>query len=333
MLKLLKNILIILLPVIVMLTVYLIYDPFEVVYPSKVHSVDPRINCNWDYNETETLIRNYDERHYDSFIFGSSRSNAFHVRDWQQYIGSTRTLHYSAAAETLYGIYMKLKFMDVNKMPIRNCLMMVDTSLLPMTRNSSGMLFIKHPILTGESLVDFHLTFIRAFMDPSFFLGYLSYKLTGTVPKVFSSKFVDDQRTDPVTCDKGRGDREKELAENSERYYERMKGIFYQRDETKKNFSPPVLKKEQLQYLNDIRKIFAKHGTNYQIVINPNYDQKYLDRGDLARLQEIFGADNVHDYSGINDITRDFHNYYETSHFRPHVAQRIMAEIYAGSAR
>jgi hypothetical protein len=333
MLKLFRNILIILLPVIVMLTVYLVYDPFEVVYPAKVHSVDPCINCNWDYNETETLIRNYDERRYDSFIFGSSRSNVFNVSDWQQYIDSPRILHYSAAAETLYGVYKKIKFMDANKMPIRNCLMMFDTSLLPMTRNSSGMLFIKHPKLTGESLVDFHLTFFRAFMDQSFFLGYLCYKSTGTIPKVFAGKFVEDQHTDPVSCDKGRGNREKELAENSERYYERMKGIFYKRDETKKTFSPPVLKKEQLQYLSEIRQIFAANRTKFKIVINPNYDQKYLDREDLARLQEIFGAENVHDYSGINDITRDFHNYFETSHFRPHVARRIMAEIYSGSGR
>jgi hypothetical protein len=132
-----------------------------------------------------------------------------------------------------------------------------------------------------------------------------------------------------VTGDKIRLDWEKALAENSDKYYANLKGLFYSRDETKKSYHPAVIKKVQLQYLKEIQKILAANGTNFKIIISPNYNQKYLDKADLAQLQEIFGPANVYDYSGINDITRDFHNYYETSHFRPHVARRIMAEVYA----
>jgi hypothetical protein len=329
MVRLSKNILLILLPAIIMLAVYLAYDPFEVLYTYTTHYADPRINYNWDYNQTDTLIRNRAERRYDSFIFGNSRSLAFYCRDWRQHLDSNRTFHYAAQAESLFGIYKKFKYLYAHDIPIRNCLLVFDTSILSVTWNSSGPLFIKHPKLSGGSLVDFHLTFFRAFMDPSFFLGYVCYKATGTVPQQFKQRFAEGQYTDPVTGDKIMAAWEKSLAENSERYYANRKGIFYPRDETKKSYSLPVIKNVQLQYLTEISQILAANGTNYKIIISPNYDQKYIDRDDLAKLQEIFGAANVYDYSGINDFTRDFHNYYEKSHFRPTVARRIMDEVYA----
>jgi hypothetical protein len=122
---------------------------------------------------------------------------------------------------------------------------------------------------------------------------------------------------------------EKQLTDNSDRFYESRKAIFYHRDETAKSYQPAVIKDVQLTYLKEIRRILAANGTNYKIIISPLYDQKYISPDDLVRLKEVFGPDNVYDYSGINDITRDIHNYYETSHFRPHVARRIMAEIYS----
>jgi hypothetical protein len=329
MVKLFKNILLILLPVIVMLAVYLVYDPFEVLYTHKTHYNDPRITYNWDYNQTETLILNYSERGYDSFIFGNSRSLAFRCSDWQQYLDSSRTLHYAAQAESLFGIYKKFSYLSTHDMPIRNCLLVFDTSILSVTWNSSGPLYLKHPKLSGGSLVDFHLTFFRAFTDPSFFLGYICYKATGAVPGLFKQRFAEGQYTDPVTGDKIMVAWEKSLAENSDQYYANRKGIFYPRDETKKSYHQAVIKNVQLRYLNEIRQILAANGTNYKIILSPNYDQKYIDLADLAKLKEIFGAEHVYDYSGINDITRDFHNYYETSHFRPSVARRIMAEVYA----
>jgi hypothetical protein len=312
-----------------MLAFYLVYDPFEVIYTYKVHSLDPRITYNWDYNTTETLIRNYGERRYDSFIFGNSRALAFRCSEWRQYIDSPRTLHYAVAGESLYGIYKKFIYLSAHNMPIRYCLVVLDPSVLQVTSNGSSLLYIKHPRLSGGSLADFHLTFFRAFMNPSFFLGYVCYKATGTIPKQFTNKFADYQITDPVTCDKIRVLWDQALVENSDKYYAHLKGKFYPRDELKKSYNPAVIKEVQLQYLKEIRKILAANRTNYKIVISPNYDQKYLDRSDLAKLNEIFGAEHVYDYSGINDITRDFHNYYETSHFRPSVARRIMDEVYA----
>jgi hypothetical protein len=45
-------------------------------------------------------------------------------------------------------------------------------------------------------------------------------------------------------------------------------------------------------------------------------------------LRRIFGAARVFDYSGVNRITADKHNYYEESHFRPQAGREILKDIY-----
>jgi hypothetical protein len=45
-------------------------------------------------------------------------------------------------------------------------------------------------------------------------------------------------------------------------------------------------------------------------------------------LSGIFGTERVFDFSGVNEFTTDFRNYYEESHYRPQVAREILKRIY-----
>ena len=74
--------------------------------------------------------------------------------------------------------------------------------------------------------------------------------------------------------------------------------------------------------------IFRKHKTNFKIVLYPLYNQTKTNTADLLKLYEIFGRDNVFDYSGINVITENIHNYYESEHCRPTAGRMILTEIY-----
>jgi hypothetical protein len=85
----------------------------------------------------------------------------------------------------------------------------------------------------------------------------------------------------------------------------------------------------QMQMLSNIRQLLMKHHTNYRIVINPLYNQVEMSPGDLKVLHGMFVQDNVYDFSGINKLTQSYTNYYETSHYRPHVAREIMNIIYS----
>jgi hypothetical protein len=89
-----------------------------------------------------------------------------------------------------------------------------------------------------------------------------------------------------------------------------------------------VIKETQKKMLAEIFAKFQNDKTNYKIIINPLYDQEKLNSEDLIILNKIFGKENVFDFSGRNEITNDFYNYYELSHYRPHVAKMIMDIIY-----
>jgi len=45
-------------------------------------------------------------------------------------------------------------------------------------------------------------------------------------------------------------------------------------------------------------------------------------------LIDVFQKENVFDYSGKNEWTEPIGNFYETSHYRPFVARRIMSQVY-----
>jgi hypothetical protein len=299
-----------------------------VIYTYKRHYNDPRISYNWDYNQTDTLMRNYAEFRYDSFIFGNSRSKAFFTADWKGHIYAKNVFHYAALAETLYGVDRKIRFIDRQGIHMENCLLVFDASLLAVTWNSTGHMFIKHPAISGESWKEFHLTFFRAFIDPSFFITYLDHKIGGKLHPVDKKKLLTiGMSYDPVTGDLVLAERDRLIREDETKYYTDP-ATFYPRDFTVKKYSPPVIKDAQLGFLREIKQILTTRKTHYKVIITPNYDLNYFDRGDLERLIEIFGKENVYDFSGINEYTRDIHNYYENSHFRPLVAKRILNEIY-----
>jgi hypothetical protein len=110
-------------------------------------------------------------------------------------------------------------------------------------------------------------------------------------------------------------------------YYGQGDHIFYMHT-GKVIYFPPCIDDKQIMFLAEIKNIFHKHKTNYKIIINPLYDQIGLNPDDLEYLCELFGKENVFDFSGINEFTNDYRNYYEPSHYRPHVARKIMEKIY-----
>ena len=83
--------------------------------------------------------------------------------------------------------------------------------------------------------------------------------------------------------------------------------------------------------LNEIQRIFAKHHTDFKIILSPNYEQEKLNPADRELLNTFFGKSNIYDFSGINSFTNNTDNYYETAHYKPQVCDSIMAIVYGKS--
>ena len=49
---------------------------------------------------------------------------------------------------------------------------------------------------------------------------------------------------------------------------------------------------------------------------------------DILTLTKIFGTENVFDFSGINEYTQDYVNFYDINHYRSDIAKDIVRVLY-----
>jgi hypothetical protein len=324
-------------PFVCFVLLYLFMDPFKVVrqYDSYYNSGQPNyISLNKDHISTQNWLNHHNKYGYDSYIFGNSRSLYYEVNTWKDYIGVPyqKCYHFDASGESIYGIAKKFEFLDRQQAKIKNALVVIDGELLNKADNSAGHLFLKDPNISGDHKFKFQLESIKAFFDFKFLTSFLDFKMSGQIKEYMKKEFLLDDRTfyyDNVTNEIQQQQYEGIIKNNPTAFYEPRKDVFYARDTTKQQVTPKVIREAQLQLLSSIKNILQKNKTNYRIVISPLYDQKKLNPEDLKILKDTFGEKNVFDFSGINDFTKDFHNYYETSHYRPHIAAAVMRIIYS----
>ncbi len=324
-----------LMPFLLILSVLIIMDPLKVFrdyddyYKNNFVSENRELVCLKLYNKNSKKIK------YDSYIFGSSRSLAFKVDNWIKYLpAGANGFHFDASGEGVYGIYNKLKYIDETGGFIENALIVVDYDTLTTTNNREGFLFISPPQLSKDSTLLFYLESLKPFINIKFVIGYLDYSLfrkyRGYMGGCFN-KAEYDNISNNITGDMYFG-YEKMIENNRDAYYIKLVVSGILSDRGKNESKPVAVSRSEIELLDKIKKILAKHNTNYRIVVSPGFDQIPLDVGRIKLLTDIFG-ENVYDFSGVNRLTNSIYNYYDDSHFRPHVADEIMEIIYSTAVR
>ena len=275
------------------------------------------------------FLRNHEKYKYNSFIFGSSRTLAYRVTAWQQHLPATaHPYKFDASLESIYGIYLKLHYLDSINSPIDNALFVFCRDVtFHQTTNSKDELFIKSPVISGESRLFFQSVFFRTYLMPKFFLNFYAWKYTRhKVP--FTEGIIEDRsiKYDTVSNDLSIDDQEQLIVKNEQQYYNDRKEQFYKRSGERTDTSQQI-KAPQLLLLDKIKSILDKHHTDYKIVLSPLYEEIRFHPKDLAILNQLFGG-RIYDFSGKNAFTEDPANYYEIYHYRPRVGDSIMNLIY-----
>ncbi len=305
---------------------YLLLDPFQVLYHYDNYTV--QVIPNRDYVSTQTFVNNYPQRPYQSFILGNSRTLAFRVSDWVKYTHDPLSFHYDALAESLFGVWKKLQFLEDQGSKLRHVLIVCDQQLLAQTQDVDAHLFRKDPRLTGELPFRFQLSFFKAYLANYFFFHYWRLKATGAVTPGMEAMFnTRGGGFAPVTNDMLLTEVEQMIATDSMGFYAHNPGLPPRPAQAP--VSPAVIGPEALRQLLAIRRILERHHTDYHFVISPLYAQEPLNPADVACLVRTFGPEHVHDFSGVNELTRYPGHYYEESHYRPLVGRKIMQLIYA----
>ena len=319
------------LPFVVVLLPYFITDPFKVLYRYDnyydTNGKDYYINTNRSFVSTQMYIQNKDKYHYDSFIFGSSRSGYFMVEDWKQYLpDSASCFHFDGYGESLYNVHMKLKFIE-DKSPIRNAMFCFDHELLSQDKQDYGHLWVLPPCLVDDNFGAFHMAFIRAYLNPKFLRAYLEVLITGEAkPYMFDGGVFEKPLAVYKPIPNERHGDKRMLQNFPDSCYDEKSIVFPQQPDSI-TYGIPIIKKLQKLMLQKIHEILVRNHTDYKIIINPRYDQLLLAPEDKAFLMDLFG-DNMIDFSGKNCITDDYHHYYDPSHFNEYIASEVMRIAY-----
>lgn len=317
-----------LLPFTILMAGYIQFDPFKVIYEYDDYS-KTEVILNRDFVSTTQYLKNKDKYHYNSFIFGSSRTIGYKVNTWKKYLDKDAVpFVFDGAAESIYGINTKLKYLDKQDVKLDNVLIVMcrDWSFAN-KKDISGHLFKKHPLISGRTKANFHFTMFKAYLNTNFLLAYYYNKFTGDF-KDWMSFIINQEkfRLNPITNEMNVYEVDQRIAKNPKQHVINNASEFYERKGEK------VDSVDRIDYdfevmLIEIKHILEKRKTNYKIVAGPLYDQVKFSPHDKAILVKLFGQ-NFYDYTGKNKFTDNKENYYETSHYRPTVGEVVLKEIY-----
>jgi hypothetical protein len=314
------------LPLVLSLVGYLACDPFRVLRrPATFYDGEPVI-LNRDVVSTEEFLRLAPTRP-NAFVFGSSRSLAFRSSDWRRYLPSdARPFHFDAWLESVYGVERKVAFLDAHGAELRDVLFVIDTQGFERTTNQYSHLFIKHPRLSGEPALLFHGLFAGSFFANLFVVKYFDWKLFGTMRPYMLDVFdPKPMQHFPATNDLTFRAYEDELDQGEDAYYARRTAIFKRQPPST---AAPFLGATQVALLESMQRTFAKHRTRLRVLVSPLFGQVSLAEIDRRELERIFGRSFVFDHSGVNRFTENPRNFYEESHYRPHVARELLELAY-----
>lgn len=322
-----------LLPLIVIMLPFFIGDPFKILrhydryYPED--GIPLYINNNRSYVSTRMYIQYKDSFHYNSFIFGSSRSGNFLMEDWKQYLpDSASCFHFDGYGESLYLVHKKLLFVN-GKSPIDNVLLPVDAELLGQDTPIKGHIWVTPPELCNhDEVLDFYSEHIKTYFSFKFFISYFDFLIKRSVSQYMSEWGIFDLEPKYYKLPINELERNIPVIPCPESYYTEqfMRGFADHRRDT--SDYTPMLKENHKSMLRDIKSVFDQNHTKYKIVINPMWNQRCLAQEDVDYLIELFGKDNVFSFEGKNSITEDYHNYQNATHFWPHIAAKMMQIIY-----
>lgn len=330
--KFINKFLIFLSPFALVLIILILVDAYKVFRNYFDYYENSFIELNREMVCTRTYMNYRETENFNSFIFGSSRSQAFKCVEWEKYLDKdAKSFHFDAHGEGIYGIANKVEYIDKLGENLNNVLVILDRTILSVKENrTKSHLYISPPTLSNESPFQFYYKFIEGQINYKFLFSYFDYSIFKTYRDYMEGVILNDNfpnRNNPINCEIWYG-KDQEIKEDSLGYYDKLKedGIFYNRP--LKNYDKCEIDTKEVLQLKSIKRIFDLHKTDYKIIISPNYDQIPLEEEQVNLLNDIFGKENIYNFSGRNKFTEPVGNYYEDSHFRPNVADEILKIIY-----
>lgn len=319
---------VIVIPLILLAGIYVWTDSFRCVHPFDINDVDA---TNREYMSTELFLRNNPTYHYNSFIFSSSRGGGMNTYQWKQYLPEgAQPFLFQAWSETLTGIEVKLEYLCANNVPIDNALLLFD---IPGTFDNIQLpreaLSMKHYLFTGGSKFTYNVWQYANFIQkPSLWVSSIKDRLRHKRVAYESDTITNDWEWDNQYhyTELPPQDSLKNCTDMTRRsFFEK-----WEHSNKEAKISEPLIDARFEEQLRHIKSILDTNHTDYHIIITPApcYTNSAINPTDMTILQDVFGADRVHDYSGENEWTMDYNNFSDPGHFGLRVGYMVIDDIY-----
>lgn len=327
-----------LLPVLLLIGVYVIKDPFKVLTPydgqAAAMTDTVQLTVNTGYVSVEAFKYFEPERHYDSFIFGSSLSGYYRIQDWTKHLPEgASAFHFNASRETLHGILNKLNYLKKHGVTIKNALIVMEDEMLKRQPLDGDVLYVQHPQTAHNvSWWKFHQLYFNAFRHPEL-VAYTLWPSAATTRLVLEKGYATTDIPNRIEAYNEGYYRWADsvisvnpsaffTAEHLARYEQPMRLM-----PCPDKITPPV---EEL--LTQIATTLTSQGADYQIIIPPHYAWEAISSHDLYTLEQIYGMERVHDYSRDAAMGTDLHYYYDDGHLIASQCARLMDSTYHRTA-
>ena len=253
---------------------------------------------------------------------------AFLTSDWEKHLNGKKAIRLYGTAQRLAAVHRKVMALDKQQDKIANVLLIVDPTLLREHQLSSGYMHLLPPEISGMNKFKFQSQFAQEFFNPKFMIPYMDYRICHHYRPYMRGIVNPDKNIRNTVTNDLWNPREEEIAELGDYYWEKYKKRFRPRSGQDQTY-PPVLMKPQIKLLSEMAEVFQTHHTNCKVIISPEYKQIRMNPADVEQLKNIFGSENVYDFSGINQYTNDIRNYYDGAHYRPCLGRQLLDSIYA----
>ena len=315
-------------PLILLVGIYLWTDPFRCIHDFDIENID---DTNREHLSTELFLRNESIYDYNSFIFASSRGGGMNTYQWKQYLpDDAQPFLFQAWSETVTGIELKMAYLCEHQIPMDNALLLIDVpGTFAKDQLPHEALTIKHYIFTGRTKFCYNvIQFWNFIQKPTLWYSSIRNKIqdvhipcpsdtiTNDWDKSNRYHFTEVPSQDSLKSCSSIGRRT---------FLEKINHSGY-----KIEVSKPLIDNRFLEQLHHIHSMLVEKQTDYHIIITPApcYTNPAINPQDISILQNVFGQDRVHDYSGKNEITEDYNNFSDPGHFGLRVGFMIIEDIY-----
>jgi len=327
-LKIYFKIFILLLPLLLIVASFLIFDPFGI-----IHVDEPKYESSGDYQTTRLYLKNTRHIDYNSFIFGNSKTLAFTSNHWKKHVKNGVFYKFGAPGESIFNIYNKIRLIAEKGDRLDNALFVLDLAMIKNCNNRSptlrGPVYKHHPYTQDENWLTFYASFFTYYLADYFFIRVINEELfkhgeqTTPIKNFLLTKEDYNKNTNEFYL---RNLEEEIISKGFSEYYKAHENQF--KVHKNSDNSQIRLKEQDIYFLSEINKELIMQKCKFKIILGLNLKDERCPAEIVTELNRIFGPKNVFDYSIPSKITTDSSYYYEHSHCRPVAGELILDEIY-----